>query len=75
MISNAGLAVGGRISKSGEITLSHRGVLFLNELPEFGHTVLEVLRQPLEDNVLSISRALGTITDPASFMMVAAMNP
>ena len=50
-------------------------MLFLDELPEFGHTLLEVLRQPLEDKVVTISRAQGTITYPASFMMVAAMNP
>ena len=74
-ISNAGLVGGGRLPRPGEITLSHRGVLFLDELPEFGHALLEVLRQPLEDKVVTISRAQGTITYPASFMMVAAMNP
>ena len=74
-ISNAGLVGGGRAPRPGEITLSHRGVLFLDELPEFGHTVLEVLRQPLEDKVVTISRAQGTITFPANFMMVSAMNP
>ena len=74
-ISNAGLVGGGRIPKPGEITLSHRGVLFLDELPEFGHTVLEVLRQPIEDKVVTISRAQGSLTFPANFMMVAAMNP
>ena len=71
-ISNAGLVGGGRIPRPGEITLSHRGVLFLDELPEFGHTVLEVLRQPLEDKIVTISRAQGTITFPAKFMMIAA---
>lgn len=74
-ISNAGLVGGGRWPRPGEISLSHRGVLFLDELPEFGHTVLEVLRQPIEDKVVTISRAQGSITFPANFMMVAAMNP
>ena len=74
-ISHAGLVGGGRLPRPGEITLSHRGVLFLDELPEFGHAVLEVLRQPLEDRLVTISRAQGTLTFPANFMMVAAMNP
>ena len=69
--SNAGLVGGGRMPKPGEITLSHRGVLFLDELPEFGHTLLEVLRQPLEDKIVTISRAQGTLTFPANFMAVA----
>ena len=74
-ISNAGLVGGGRIPRPGEVTLSHRGVLFLDELPEFGRSVLEVLRQPIEDSVVTISRAQGTISYPANFMLVAARNP
>ncbi len=68
-ISNAGLVGGGHFPKPGEVSLSHRGVLFLDELPEFGHNLLETLRQPLEDKVVTISRAQGSVMFPASFMM------
>ena len=74
-ISHAGLVGGGRWPRPGEISLSHRGVLFLDELPEFGHSELEALRQPLEDRVVTISRAQGSVSFPANFVLVAAMNP
>jgi magnesium chelatase family protein len=74
-ISHAGLVGGGQWPRPGEISLAHRGVLFLDELPEFSPHVLEVLRQPLEDRVVTISRAQGSLTFPASFMMVASQNP
>ncbi len=74
-ISYAGLIGGGRNPRPGEITLAHRGVLFLDELPEFGSRMLEMLRQPLEDRTVTLSRASGSTTFPANFMFVAAMNP
>ena len=74
-ISHAGLVGGGRWPRPGEISLAHRGVLFLDELPEFGTRNLETLRQPIEDKRVTISRATGTLTFPASFMLIAAMNP
>ncbi len=74
-ISHAGLVGGGRKPRPGEISLSHRGVLFLDELPEFSLQVLEVLRQPVEDRVVTIARAQSTVTFPANFMLIAAMNP
>ncbi|MFN2393035.1 MAG: YifB family Mg chelatase-like AAA ATPase [Pyrinomonadaceae bacterium] len=74
-VSQAGLIGGGSIPKPGEVSLAHLGVLFLDELPEFDRSVLEVLRQPMEDKQVTISRAATSLTFPANFTLIASMNP
>jgi magnesium chelatase family protein len=74
-ISDVALVGGGQVPRPGEISLAHNGVLFLDEMPEFGRHVIEVLRQPLEEGCVRVARASRTVTFPARFMLIAAMNP
>ncbi|MCK4911036.1 MAG: ATP-binding protein, partial [Thermodesulfovibrionales bacterium] len=74
-ISDVALIGGGQVPRPGEVSLANNGVLFLDELPEFKRSVLEVLRQPIEDGEVTVSRAIASVTFPAKFMLVAAMNP
>jgi magnesium chelatase family protein len=74
-VSDAGLIGGGNIPRPGEVSLAHRGILFMDEFPEFSRRALEVMRQPLEDGVVTISRARAALTFPASFILVASQNP
>src|SRR6185312_5532947 len=74
-ISDIGLLGGGAFPTPGEVSLAHNGVLFLDELPEFKRSTLEVMRQPVEDGKVTVSRAAGSVTFPSEFMLVAAMNP
>ena len=74
-ISTSGLIGGGRVAKPGEFSLAHCGVLFFDELPEFRKNVIEILRGPLEDREVTISRAYGSFSYPCNFMLIASMNP